>query len=98
MQATPNKPVRSDEDSSVSYGNMQESIQEQLVQLRPLWRSDIVSVPPIRYDWEEDQVSFALVTEAEDPSSYKEAIEADDSDKWVIVIEQEMKSLERNQR
>jgi len=44
----------------------------------------------------DDHVSFALVTEARDPSSYREVIEADDSDKWIAAIEQEMKSLERN--
>jgi len=50
-------------------------------------------VPP-RYNWEDDHVSLALVTEAGDPSSYREAIEADDSDKWITAMEQEM---ERNQ-
>jgi len=46
-----------------------------------LKRSDRVSVSPIRYGREDDQVSFALVTKTGDPNSYKEAIEADDSDK-----------------
>jgi len=54
-------------------------------------------VPPIRYGREEDQVSFALITKAGDSSSYKKAIEADDSDKWAITMEQEMESLERSQ-
>ena len=54
-------------------------------------------MPPIRYGWKEEQISFALVTEARDPSSYKEAIEADDNDKWAISIEHEMEFLERNQ-
>jgi len=43
-----------------------------------LRQSNRVSVPLIKYDWEKDQVSFALVMEAGDPSSYKEAIEEDD--------------------
>jgi len=38
-----------------------------------------------------------LATEAADPSSYMEAIEADDSDKWITAMEQEIESLERNQ-
>ena len=58
------------------------------MQPRPLMRSDRVSVPPIRYGWEDDQISFALVTEAEDPSSYKEAIKADYRDKWAITMKQ----------
>ena len=62
-----------------------------------LRRSDRIPAPPIRYDWEDDQVSFALVIEAGDPSSYKEAIDADDIDKWAIAMEQEMMSLEKNQ-
>jgi len=32
-----------------------------------------------------------------DPSSYKEAIDAYDSEKWIITLEQEMESLENNQ-
>ena len=34
---------------------------------------------------------------AEEPNSYKEAIEMGDSDKYVIDMEHEMESLERNQ-
>ena len=52
-----------------------------------------VTVPPTRHDWEDDHVSFTLVTETGDPSSYKEATETDDSDKWAIAMEQEMESL-----
>ena len=50
-------------------------------------RSVRVIVPPTRYDWDEDHVSFALVTETRDPNSYREAIEADDHDKWITVME-----------
>ena len=57
------------------------------MQSRLLRRSERVLVPPIRYGWEDDQVSFALVTEAGDLSSYKEAIEVDDSDRWAIAME-----------
>jgi len=38
-------------------------------------------VPPIRYGWEDDHVSFALVTKIGEPDSYKEAIEVDNHDK-----------------
>jgi len=51
-------------------------------------------VPPTRYDWEDDHVSFTLVTETGDPSSYREAIEAA---KWITAMKQEMESLDRNQ-
>jgi len=44
-------------------------------------------MPPIRYDWEDDHVSYALVAEAGEPDSYREAIEADDHDKWITVME-----------
>ena len=53
--------------------------------------------PPTRYGWKDDHISFALVIETGDPSSYRKAIEADDHDKWITAIEQEMKSLDRNQ-
>ena len=56
-----------------------------------------VMVPPIRYGWEDDHVSLAFVTETSDPSSYREAIEVDDHDKWIIAMKQEMTSLDRNQ-
>jgi len=67
------------------------------VQPRLLRRLDRVLVPPIRYGWDEDQVSFALVMETGDPSTYKEAVEVDDRDKWAIAMEQEIESLEKNQ-
>jgi len=46
-------------------------------------------VPSIKYDWEDDHVSFALVTEIGDSDSYSEAIEADDHGKWITTMEQE---------
>ena len=53
-------------------------------------------MPPKRYSWEDDHIFFALVTKGGDPSSYKEAIEVDDINKWTTSMEQEMKFLERN--
>ena len=44
-------------------------------------------MPLIRYDWDEDHVSFALVIETGEPDSYREAIEADDHDKWITAME-----------
>jgi len=44
-------------------------------------------VPPTRYGWDEDHVSFALVTETGEPDSYREVIEADDHDKWITAME-----------
>jgi len=54
-------------------------------------------VPPTRYGWDDDHVSFALVTETGVPDNYREAIEADDHSKWITAMEQEIKSLDRNQ-
>ena len=62
-------------------------------QPRPLRQSVRVTVPPIRYGWDEDHVSFALVTETGEPDSYNEAIEADDHNEWITAMEQEMESL-----
>ena len=84
----------SEEDSSDSDGDEHEATQEQS---RPLRQSVRVMVPPTRYGWENDYVSFALVTETEDPDSYRKAIEADDRGKWITAMEKEMESLNRNQ-
>ena len=85
------------EDSSVSDGDKNEATKEQQVQYRLLMRSDRVSGPSIKYSLGKDQLSFVLVIKAEDPSIHKKAIEADEGDKWAIAMEQEMKSLQRNQ-
>ena len=52
---------------------------------------------PIRNGWDDDHVSFALVTESSEPDSYREAIKADDHDKWITTMEQEIEFLDRNQ-
>ena len=67
-----------EEDSSDLDGDEQKATKEQP---RPLRRSVKVTMPLIRYGWEDDHVSFALVKNAGDPCSYKEAIKADDHDK-----------------
>jgi len=54
-------------------------------------------VPPARYSWKVKHISIALVIKIGDHNSYREAIEADDHDKWIIAMEQEMKYLDRNQ-
>jgi len=46
-----------------------------------LRRSVRVKVPPTKYGWDDDHVSFALVTVTGETDSYREAIEADDHDK-----------------
>ena len=70
---------------SDSDGDEQEATQEQL---RP-WRWSVrVTVPPIQNDWEDDHVSFVLVTETGDTNTYREAIEADDHGKWITAMEQ----------
>jgi len=43
-------------------------------------------VPPTRYGWDEDHISFALVTETGGSESYREAIEADDHNKWIAAM------------
>jgi len=47
--------------------------------------------------WEDEHVSFALVIEKGDPSSYRKAIKTDDHCKSVTTMEQEMESLDINQ-
>jgi len=84
---SPKRPEGSEEDSSDSDGDKQEATQEQP---RPLRRSISIMVPPTRYGWDEDHVSFTLVTETGKLDSYREAIEADDHDKWITAMEQEM--------
>ena len=45
-----------------------------------------VTVSQIRYGWDDDYVYFALVTEAEDTESYREAIKGDDHGKWITAM------------
>jgi len=90
----PKRPEGLEENSSDSDRDNEEATQEQHSLLR---RSVRVTVLPTRYGWEDDHVSFTLVTETCDPNIYREAIEADDHDKWIITMEQEMESLDRNQ-
>ena len=75
---SPKRPDGSEGVSSDSDGDKQEATQEQP---KSLSQSVRVTVPPTRYGGEDDHVSFALVTEIGDPSSYREAIEADDHNK-----------------
>ena len=90
----PKRPEGLEENSSDSDGDDQEAIQKQP---RPLRRSVRVAVPPTRYGWEDDHVSFTLVKEISEHDGYREAIEVDDHGKWITVIEQGMESLDRNQ-
>ena len=57
---SPKRPDVIEEDSSDLDGDEQKATKEQP---RPLRRSVGVTVPLIRYGWEDDHVSFALVTE-----------------------------------
>ena len=57
---SPKRPEGSKEDSSDSDRDDQDATQEQP---RPLRRPVRVTVPPIRYGWEDDHVSFALIIE-----------------------------------
>ena len=57
---SPKRSEGSEEDSSDSNGDEQEATQEQP---RPLRWSVRVTVPSIRYDWKDDHISVALVTE-----------------------------------
>src|SRR3954470_18433894 len=80
-------------ENSGTGGDSDEATQEQA---RSVMRSARISVPPAKYGYD-DHVSFALVTEARDPACYRDAIEADNHDKWVIAMEEKMESLERNE-
>ena len=72
---SPKRPEGLEKDSSDSDRDEQEATQEQL---RPLRRSVRVTMPPTRYDWEDNYVSFAIVTKTGNPSSYREVIETDE--------------------
>ena len=56
---SPKRPKESEKDSSDSDGDKQEATQGQPKLLR---RSVRVTMPPTRYGWEDDHISFALVT------------------------------------
>ena len=91
---SPKRFERSEKNSSNSDGDKQKATQEQP---RPLRRSVRFAVPPTRYGWDEDRVSFSLVTVIREPDNYREAIEANDHSKRITVMKQETESLDRNQ-
>uniref|UniRef100_A0A2N9GRZ0 CCHC-type domain-containing protein n=1 Tax=Fagus sylvatica TaxID=28930 RepID=A0A2N9GRZ0_FAGSY len=51
--------------------------------------------PPVRYGFE-DLVSYALLTSSEDPSTFQEAIESSEKDKWMETMVEENESLSKN--
>uniref|UniRef100_A0A2N9F5E5 CCHC-type domain-containing protein n=1 Tax=Fagus sylvatica TaxID=28930 RepID=A0A2N9F5E5_FAGSY len=51
--------------------------------------------PPVRYGFE-DLVSYALLTSSEDPSTFQEAIESSEKDKWMEAMVEENESLSKN--
>jgi hypothetical protein len=51
--------------------------------------------PPVRYGFE-DLVSYALLTSSEDPSTFQEAIESSEKDKWMEAMVEENESLNKN--
>uniref|UniRef100_A0A2N9HA88 CCHC-type domain-containing protein n=1 Tax=Fagus sylvatica TaxID=28930 RepID=A0A2N9HA88_FAGSY len=51
--------------------------------------------PSVRYGFE-DLVSYALLTSSEDPSTFQEAIESSEKDKWMEAMVEENESLSKN--
>jgi hypothetical protein len=51
--------------------------------------------PPVRYGLE-DLVSYALLTSSEDPSTFQEAIESSEKDKWMEAMVEENEFLSKN--
>jgi hypothetical protein len=51
--------------------------------------------PPVRYGFD-DLVSYALITSSEDPSTFQEAIDNTEKDKWMETMVEEMESLSKN--
>uniref|UniRef100_A0A2N9FA25 Integrase catalytic domain-containing protein n=1 Tax=Fagus sylvatica TaxID=28930 RepID=A0A2N9FA25_FAGSY len=51
--------------------------------------------PPVRYGFE-DLISYALLTSSEDPSTFQEAIESSEKDKWMEAMVEENESLSKN--
>ena len=48
--------------------------------------------PPVRYGFE-DLVSYCLVISSKDPSTFQEAIDSFERDKWMKAMVEEMESL-----
>uniref|UniRef100_A0A2N9G8B6 CCHC-type domain-containing protein n=1 Tax=Fagus sylvatica TaxID=28930 RepID=A0A2N9G8B6_FAGSY len=51
--------------------------------------------PPVKYGFK-DVVSYALLTSSEDLSSFQEAIESSEKDKWMEAVVEENESLSKN--
>ena len=55
-------------------------------------RSKCIIRPPVRYGFK-DLVSYCLVINSEDPSTFQEAIDSSERDKWMEAMVEEMESL-----
>jgi hypothetical protein len=52
--------------------------------------------PPTRYSFE-DMVSYALVINSGDPTTFQEAVNSQEKSKWIGAMAEEMKSLHKSQ-
>ena len=52
--------------------------------------------PPIRYGFE-DMVSYALVISSGDPTTFQEAVNSQEKNKWMGAMAEEIESLYKNQ-
>ena len=52
--------------------------------------------PPTRYGFE-DLVSYALITNNGDPTSFQEVVHSQEKARWMGAMEEEMQSLHKNQ-
>jgi hypothetical protein len=51
--------------------------------------------PPTRYDFE-DMISYALVINNKDPTTFQKAVNSQEKSKWICDMVEEMKSLHKN--
>jgi hypothetical protein len=59
------------------------------------YKSSFPVSTPARYGFD-DLVSYALITSSEDPSTFQEAIDSSEKDKWMEAMVEEMESLSKN--
>jgi hypothetical protein len=52
--------------------------------------------PPIRYNFE-DMISYALVINSGDPTTFQETVNSQENSKWMGAMAEEMESLHKNQ-
>ena len=53
-------------------------------------------MPPQKYEWDDNEVHFALITSSSDSTMFQEAMKSSETEGWMGAMIDEMESLKKN--